>query len=332
MSKKILIIGGAGFIGMNIIQSLGKKNNSVITIADNFFRGKMDNDLSNLVKKYNVRVVSADLTESSSFEQLENDYDQVYMLASVVGVEYTQKIPNELIRVNTMLIMNTLEWLKNSNCKKVLFTSTSECYAGSIEKFSYEVPTAENVPLCIDDISNPRFTYAVTKMLGESGFLNYAKVFGFECVIVRYHNVYGSRMGFKHVIPQVVKRFVDKESPFKVYGHDQTRAFNFIDDAVNGTVAAMDSEVSNGEIFHIGDMNAEITIDTLVRYIGSLLDYKGDYIYDKAHSGSVSRRCPDTTKATNILDYNPQTSWENGVKQTVDWYVEYFESKKEIFE
>lgn len=332
MSKKTLIIGGAGFIGMNIIKTLGEKNNSIITIADNFFRGKMDNDLISIVKKYNVKVISADLTEYDSFKQFENNYDEVYMLASVVGVEYTMQIPNELIRINTMLIMNTLEWLKNSNCKRVLFTSTSECYAGSIEKFSYNVPTPETVPLCIEDISNPRFTYAVTKMLGESGFLNYAKVFDFECVIIRYHNVYGSRMGFKHVIPQVVKRFLDGESPFKVFGHDQTRAFNYIDDAVNGTIAAMENERSNGQIFHIGDMNAEITIDTLVRYIGSLLNYEGQYIYEKAHSGSVSRRCPDTTKAYNILNYKPLTSWKKGVKFTVDWYVKYFESKKEIFE
>ena len=332
MSKKVLILGGAGFIGMNIIKTLGEKYNSSITIADNFFRGKMDDDLNSLVKKYNVRVISADLTKYSSFNQFESDYENVYMLASVVGVEYTMQMPNELIRINTMLIMNTLEWLKNSNCKRVLFTSTSECYAGSIEKFSYQVPTSEIVPLCIENISNPRFTYAVTKMLGESGFLNYAKVFGFECVIIRYHNVYGSRMGFKHVIPQVVKRFLDKESPFKIYGHNQTRAFNYIDDAVNGTIEAMENEKSNGQIFHIGDMNAEISINTLVRYIGSLLNYKGDYIYEKAHSGSVSRRCPDTRKAQKILNYKAQTDWKKGIKLTVDWYVKYFKSKKEIFE
>ena len=332
MKKSVLILGGAGFVGFNLLKTLAEKNIYKLSLADNFSRGKMDESLSLLVEKYNIKVIKADFTIPSSFDLLDNEYDQLYMLAAVVGVNNTLERPHEVIRINTALTYNTLEWTKKAKIKKILYTSTSECYAGTIEAFGYKVPTPEEIPLCIEDIAHPRFTYAVTKMLGESGFLNYAKVFGFECVIVRYHNVYGSRMGFKHVIPQVVKRFVDKESPFKVYGHDQTRAFNFIDDAVNGTVAAMDSEVSNGEIFHIGDMNAEITIDTLVRYIGSLLDYKGDYIYDKAHSGSVSRRCPDTTKATNILDYNPQTSWENGVKQTVDWYVEYFESKKEIFE
>lgn len=333
LHKKVLIIGGAGFIGLNILQSLAERENCIITIADNFFRGKLDAQLSKIITKYKIKVIAEDLTIPSAFEKFEKDYDEVYMLASVVGVEYTMKIPNELIRINTLLIINTLEWLKTSSCKKVLFTSTSECYAGSIEKFNYEVPTNEDVPLCIDDISNPRFTYAVTKMLGESGFLNYSRIFGFETVIVRYHNVYGPRMGFKHVIPQVVRRFViDKESPFKVYGHNQTRAFNFIDDAVIGTIKAMESDNSNQQIFHIGDTSSEITIDKLVRFIGNLLNYSGKYVYEEAHLGSVARRCPDTSKAFNMLGYKPKTKWEEGVTKTVLWYKHYFEQGNNIFE
>jgi UDP-glucose 4-epimerase len=332
MSKKVLILGGAGFIGMNIIKKLGARGDSKFTIGDNFFRGKMDDPLTQLIEEHDIKVISADFTESSSFDLLEKDYDQVYMLASVVGVEYTSKIPNELIRINTQLIMNTLEWLKNSRCKKVLFTSTSECYAGTIEAFGYQVPTPEEVPLCIQDITHPRFTYAVTKMLGESGFMNYSKVFGFDCTIVRYHNVYGPRMGFKHVIPQVIKRMLDKENPFKVYGHDQTRAFNFIDDAVDGTVAAMDNEKANGEIIHIGDMEAEITIEELIKYIGEVVDYLGTYERQGVHDGSVSRRCPDTTKAEKLLGYSPKTNWKIGVEKTVKWYVDYYQSGKDIFE
>lgn len=333
MSKnKVLILGGAGFIGMNIIRVLGERGDSAITIGDNFFRGKMDEDLKALVAKYAIKVISDDFTEAAAFDKLEKDYDQVYMLASVVGVEYTTRIPNELIRINTQLIMNTLEWLKNANCGKVLFTSTSECYAGTIEAFGYNVPTGEDVPLCIQDISHPRFTYAVTKMLGESGFMNYAKVFGFECTIVRYHNVYGPRMGFKHVIPQVVKRMLENEKPFRVYGFDQTRAFNFIDDAVRGTIAAMDSKEANGEIFHIGDMGAEITIEELIHYIGELTGFEGPYERQGVHDGSVSRRCPDTSKAEKILGYKPEVNWKDGIKKTVDWYKSYYESGKDVFE
>jgi UDP-glucose 4-epimerase len=332
MSKKVLIIGGAGFIGMSILSELVKKTGYQITVGDNFFRGKMDSELTALVKENNVKIVSSDFTDPKAFYQLEDDYDYVYMLASIVGVGYTQEIPNELIRINASLILNTLEWLKKSHCKKVLFSSTSECYAGTIESFSYKVPTPEEVPLCISDIMNPRFTYAVTKMLGESGFMQYSKVFGFDCTIVRYHNAYGPRMGFKHVIPQVVTRFLNHENPFTIFGFDQTRAFNYIDDAVAGTIAAMENPRANGEIFHIGDMTSEITIEELVNYIGVLTGYKGTYVKHEAPPGSVSRRCPDTGKAEQLLGYTPQVHWKEGVKKTVEWYVNYIKSGKEIFE
>lgn len=331
-TKKCLVIGGAGFIGMNIVKKLAEKDNYNITIGDNFSRGKKDEYLNSIIKKNNIKVVSADFTDSSSFKELESDYDYVYMLASVVGVEYTQKIPNELIRINTALIFNTLEWIKHTDCKKILFTSTSECYAGTIEAFNYEIPTPEDVPLCIEDITHPRFTYAVTKMLGESGFMNYSKIYKFECTVVRYHNVFGPRMGFKHVIPQVVQRFLNNEDPFKVFGHNQTRSFNFIDDAVIGTIGAMESKNTNGEIFHIGDMNSEITIEELVHYIGDLMNYKGNYESQEAHSGSVSRRCPNTQKAERVFGYKPKVKWKDGVSKTVKWYVDYICSGKDIFE
>ena len=139
-------------------------------------------------------------------------------------------------------------------------------------------------------------------------------------------------MGFKHVIPQVVQRFLNNEDPFKVYGFDQTRAFNYIDDAVSGTIGAMESKDTNGEILHIGDMKSEITIEELIHYMGDLMDYKGIYERQGAHSGSVSRRCPDTTKAENMIGYSPKVQWKEGVKKTVDWYVNYIQSGEDVFE
>jgi UDP-glucose 4-epimerase len=330
--KKVLLIGGAGFIGLRISKYLGRKGGYQVTIIDNFFRGKLDQDLLELKELYYLTIINADCTDPVSFDKLDKNYDYVYMLASVVGVEYTSKMPNEIIRINTALIFNTLEWLKNASCKKVLFTSTSECYAGTIEAFNYTIPTPEEVPLCIEDIRHPRFTYAVTKMLGESGFINYSRVFGFECAIVRYHNIYGERMGFKHVIPQVVQRFVNGEDPFIIYGADQTRSFCYVDDAVNGTVLAMENEHSNSEIFHIGVQDEEILISDLVKYIGSFIGFKGQYITEKAPDGSVSRRCPDISKAKRVLGFQPEVSLKEGVKKTVDWYLQYLQSGKKVYE
>ena len=331
MKKKVLLLGGAGFIGLNISKYLAENRNYEITVADNFSRGKRDEDLMALVDKFGIKILEGDFTMPSAFEQLQKDYDYVYMLASVVGVNNTLEIPHEIIRINTALIYNTLEWLKNSDVKKVLFTSTSECYAGTIEAFGYIVPTPEEIPLSIQDIGHPRFTYAVTKMLGESGFLNYSRKCGFECTIVRYHNVFGPRMGFKHVIPHLVQRFLNNENPFLVYGHDQTRSFSYITDAVEGTVLAMESDKSNGEIYHIGSME-EITIEELIRTTGEFFNYKGEYVNAPTYPGSVARRCPDITKAKNQLGYAPKVKWKEGLKITLQWYKDFYESGKKSFE
>ena len=126
--KNVLLLGGAGFIGFGIAKYLAEKGGYKITIADNFFRagGKIDPMLQCLVEKNNIRIISADLTKASFFTELENDYDYVYMLASVVGVDYVNEMPHEIIRINTALIFNTLEWLRISKCGKVVFTSTTD--------------------------------------------------------------------------------------------------------------------------------------------------------------------------------------------------------------
>jgi UDP-glucose 4-epimerase len=323
--KKALIIGGGGFIGSNITRFLLENRDYKVDVADNFSRsaGREVLDLEKNRRSERLKIFNLDLTQPESFNQLDRDYDYVFMLAAMVGVDTVNAVPHEVIRVNSLLLINTLEWLRSASCGRVLFSSTSETYAGTIEAFGYEVPTSEGVPLTVEDVSHPRFTYAITKMLGESGFINYSRQGYFDAVIVRYHNVYGPAMGFRHVIPHLVERFQKNEAPFLIYGHDQTRAFNYIDDAVLGTVLALEKG-ANTEIYHIGDSN-EISIETLTRFVGKLLNYDGDYEYAPTFPGSVSRRCPNITKAKNDLDYSPSVDWQSGVIRTINWYLEYLD-------
>ena len=330
--KKILIIGGAGFIGYNLAKYLQKNSENKITISDNLSRGQMDDHLTDLIKKENVDFIEGNFTKVEAFNKLDDDYDYLYMLAAVVGVNNTLKMPSEVIRINTLLTINTLEWLKSKPVKKVIFTSTSENYAGTIDEFNYTIPTPETVPLSIVDISHPRYTYAVTKILGESGFLNYSKSYGFECTVVRYHNVIGPRMGFKHVIPHLAERFlVNKEDPFLMYGYDQTRSFCDVSDAVAGTIAAAECSKSNGEIYHLGSSD-EITIEDLIKEAGLILGYKGQYKIAPTFPGSTSRRCPDTSKAKEHFGYNTKVSWKESIKKTLLWYKAFYEKGNKPFE
>jgi nucleoside-diphosphate-sugar epimerase len=331
--KKVLIMGGAGFIGFNIAKFLQKKEGYQVTIADNLSRGKMDSYLLDFVQKYkNVDFIEGDFTKQETFNKLDKDFDYFYMLAAVVGVNNTLKIPSEIIRINTALTLNTLEWLKDGTAKNVVFTSTSENYAGTIDQFGYKVPTPEEVPLSITDISHPRYTYAVTKILGESGFLNYAKSFDFNCVVVRYHNVIGPRMGFKHVIPHLAERFLlGNENPFLMYGHNQTRSFCDINDAVEGTIAAIEYEKSNGEIYHLGS-SEEITIEELIKEAGTFFNYTGSYEKAPTFPGSTDRRCPDISKAGKHFGFKPKVNWKDSLYKTLGWYQEFFEGGNKAHE
>jgi len=322
--KEVLVLGGGGFIGRNIVQFLVDRGDCNVTAADVREGSNWSQISSDKKKTTRFNGVLDDFTKICAFDSLGQTFDEIYMLAAVVGVNRTLKYPQDVIRINTQLTMNTLDWLSRNPIKRLLFSSSSENYAGTSDLFDAKIPTAENVPLCIGDIKHPRWTYAMTKMHGESAFIHSAKAYNYECTVVRYQNIIGPEMGFGHAIPHIVERFVKaQEAPFKIYGHDQTRAFCYIDDAVKGTVDAMESSKAAGEIYHIGKQD-EINMKTLTTYIGDLMNYTGAYEEAMTYPGSVSRRCPNIDKAMSDFGYSPNLDWQAAVSLTIDWYREFF--------
>lgn len=325
--KKVLVLGGGGFIGINLARQLSANQDYEITVADRTFGTRIEDHFPEKEEQAKLTVVNDDFSLSHAYNRLERQYDYVYMMAAVVGVNNCLKRPDEVIRVNTALVHHLLQWLRQgARIQRMLFASSSENYAGTTDNFNYVIPTPETVPLCIGDIAHPRFTYAVTKMLGESAFLNCGRMMGFETTVVRYQNVFGPDMGFKHVIPHLVQRFCsDEEEPFKIYGAEQTRAFCYIDDAVDGTIRAMESPRASGEVYHIGN-DEEISMEQLTRAVGDIMDYRGAYAHAPTYPGSVGRRCPDISKCRQQLGYAPKVHWRDGLQRTVEWYREYFVS------
>ena len=322
--KSVLILGGGGFIGRNILETLLLRGDCFVTAADIKKGSNWDYLSKNTHTASRFTPIIGDFSKIDSFKNLNNEFDEVYMLAAIVGVNETLKAPERVIRVNTLLTMNLLEWVLSHPVKKILFASSSENYACTSEVFGIEIPTQEDVPLCISDVCHPRWSYAMTKMHGELAFMHSAPSLNYDCVIVRYQNIIGPEMGFGHAIPHIVERFIKlRDSKFKVYGHNQTRAFCYITDAVAGTIGAMEEVKTAGEIYHIGN-DEEITMETLTSYIGTLLNYDGCYESAQTYPGSVSRRCPNIQKASDDFNYSPSVSWKKAVDETVKWYYEFF--------
>ena len=161
--------------------------------------------------------------------------------------------------MNVLSTLHLLEWARDREVK-LLFSSTSETYAGTIRLMDGFIPTEEDVPLCIDDIRNVRWSYGASKILAECAFFAYARVAPIRFSIVRYHNIYGPRMGFEHVMPQFLDRILKRQLPLEVFGGDESRAFCYITDAVAATRLVMESSDADGEVVHIGNSKEEIAI------------------------------------------------------------------------
>ncbi|MFH0979281.1 MAG: GDP-mannose 4,6-dehydratase [Candidatus Woesearchaeota archaeon] len=323
--RKILITGGAGFIGYHLAVHLLKDKHNHLVIVDNLQRGRMDDDFRGLLENDRVKFMEADLTKQAFYETLDKDFLHVYHLAAINGTKLFYKIPEEVLRINTLTLVYILEWIKSLMVKpKLCFTSSNEAYASALESFGkLPIPTPEKVPLVISDPYNARWSYASTKLVGELFVIHYAKAFNFPAVIVRPHNFYGPRAGYDHVIPEFCLRIIQKGDPFAVYGSDETRTFCYIDDAVEAMQMLMDSKKTDSqpiETVHIGNTD-EITMLDLAKKMFQLTGWTPKKIDVKQGlTGSVKRRLADISKIKQLVGWIPKTGIEQGLKLTFDWY------------
>jgi nucleoside-diphosphate-sugar epimerase len=303
---RALLLGGAGFIGLHLARRLLADGHSV-TIVDDFSRGRHDfGDLSD--------VRSLDLTLAASYASLPRDgWDQVYMLAAIVGVRNVEADPGRVLRVNSLALLHLLDWIQPG--QRLFFASTSEAYAGGVSAGLVPVPTPESVPLLIENVGSPRYSYAISKALGEAAVIHSSA----SAVVGRFHNVYGPRMGTDHVIPELSLRALRGEDPFLLYGPDQSRAFCYVDDAVEAMVRLMDTPFSG--IVHIGNPD-ETNIGDLAKLVLRVAGVSPEVEPVPAPPGSVARRCPDISLLHSLTGFTPQIALEEGVRRTFAWYQE----------
>lgn len=313
----VLLLGGAGFIGLHLARRLVNDGHRV-TIVDDFSRGRDDADIAALRDNPAVDVLSGDLTSPGTWDALPRGWDQIYLLAAVVGVRNVESDPARVLRVNTLAALHLLDWVAPG--EKVFFASTSEVYAGGVDAGIASVPTGEDVPVMIADVKAPRFAYAISKLLGEAAFIHGARAKDFSTVVGRFHNVYGPRMGADHVIPEMSLRALRGEDPFRVWGADQRRAFCYIDDAVEAMVRLMGTPAAAGEIVHIGDDSAETNIADLAKLVLRVAGTSPTLDALPAPAGSVARRCPDLGSLRALTGFEPAVSLEDGVQRTFEWY------------
>jgi nucleoside-diphosphate-sugar epimerase len=315
----VLITGGAGFIGYHLANYYQKKNNNVF-IFDNFYKiKKIDKDFKDLLKKKNVFFFNIDLTKKIINKNLKKKFSIIYHLAAINGTSLFYKMPYELCVQNTLININFLVWLENIKFDKLIYSSTSEVYAQGYEKGLVKIPTDEKTSIVFDPSYSDRQSYAISKFHGEflfDKFLNKKKING---SIVRFHNIYGPRMGYKHVIPQIIVRAKKARNKIDIFGGNQTRAFCYIDDAIGALVAISKKKIYENRIFHIGNTH-EIKIYNLVKIILKLINKKLLIFEKGAPILSVQRRSPNLNKFYKLTKFKANVNLQAGLKETIKWY------------
>jgi len=310
MKSKILITGGSGFIGSYLAKELSEENE--VILFDNGFRAGFDN-----IKNINISLIKGDVTDFADWKNLPSDIDIVYHLAAINGTKFFYEIPNQVLNVNIQGIFNLMKWLSNSSVNRFFFSSSSEVY-GIPKVF----PTSETEPMVIPDPLNPRFSYSSSKMIGEIVAINNAKSLGIDYTIGRFHNVYGPKMGFEHVIPEFIRKCVKNEE-FTVQGNgDESRCFCFIDDAINAIKLVTENPKGRNQIFNIGT-NEEVTINNLITKLETVHKNPIKPVYVEFKNSGTNRRVPDISKISQI-GFKPKVSFDEGLKVTYDWYSNYY--------
>jgi nucleoside-diphosphate-sugar epimerase len=302
--RKVLITGGAGFIGSSLADRLLAQEKYSVVSVDNLLTG----DIKKVSEHPNGKFIKCDANNYQDISAImtSHQFDYVFHYAAVVGVQRT--IENPIIVLNDIEgIKNILNLCKNTGVKRVFFSSSSEVYGEPVELPQHE----ETTPL------NSRLPYAVVKNLGESFCRSFQKEFNLDYTIFRFFNTYGPKQSTDFVISKFIKSALNHE-PLTLYGAgNQTRTFCYIDDNVSCVQQILEKNLIVNDVINIGN-DKEYTILELAQLIIRLTGSRSKIEFlPSLKEGDMTRRQPDASKMKLIVGNN-LIPLEEGIKRILD--------------
>lgn len=304
--KRVLVTGGAGFIGSETVNQLLSQG-SLVTVFDNFSSGKM-----HFLPKQNknLSIIKGDITNELAVAKATKNQEAIIHLAALPFIPDSFYYPVDFFKVNTIGSMN-LFWsaVKSKTVDVVVNISTSEVYGSA--QYS---PMDENHP------TSPFSTYAVSKLAADRAAFTLHKENGFPSIVIRPFNTYGPRFTEPYIIPEILSQLLRGNRELNLGNINSTRDFTFVSDTVRAILKAMQGKKAIGEIINVGSEN-EIRIGDLVTKLSKIMKVKTKIKRDESRLRpyDVNRLVCNNKKAQKLLNWRPTISIDKGLKMTFDW-------------
>jgi UDP-N-acetylglucosamine/UDP-N-acetyl-alpha-D-glucosaminouronate 4-epimerase len=302
-----LVTGGAGFIGSHLAEELTRRGERV-RVVDSLITGHRKN-LAHLPR---VEFIQGDLAEFAVAKRAMLEIDYVLHQAAIPSVPRSVDDPITSNRANVDATLNVLVAARDARVKRVVYAGSSSAYGNTAT-----LPKREDMP------TNPLSPYALQKLVGEQYMQMFTTLYSLETVTIRYFNVFGPRQDpsspYSGVISVFAKALLESRAP-KIYGDgEQTRDFTYVANVVDGVLRAAKAPGASGQVFNVAT-ESRISLNELFRTMRRLVGSELNPSYAPARSGDVMDSQADITRARTVLGYKPIVSFEEGLRQTLEWY------------
>lgn len=316
-NAKVLVTGGAGAIGLNLIERLIKAGAGPIMVIDNLSSG-YENYLPDDER---ITFIKADIGEIDSYRREMEEFKPHYVfhLAAHFANQNSVDHPFKDVQANIIGTMNLLEISKeNDKLKKFVYTSSSCVYGNSAIMTEADYIYPHETP------------YAINKYTAELYVKYYASMYSIPAVSIRVFNTYGPyepHGAYRNVIPNFIVRAIKGEPLYITGDGTETRDFTFVGNTAQLLTLAAQCEISDGDIFN-GGTGEQTEIRTLAELIIEFTGSASEIVFkERRNWDAVKHRCSDISKSEKVLNYHPEMSFREGLKRTVDWYVNHYEIK-----
>ena len=313
--KNLLVTGGAGFIGSHLADRLLQSDVEHVTVLDdfnNFYEPQIKREnITEHLKDPRYKLVETDIRDRATLETVfqQSRFDCLVHLAARAGVRPSLSEPQLYTETNINGTVNLLELARHHGIKQFVFGSSSSVYG-----INAKVPFSED-----DPIRQPISPYAATKAAGELLCHTYSHLYGLRCVCLRFFTVYGPRQRPDLAIHKFAK-LISQRKPIPVFGDGTTRRdYTYIDDIIDGVLAAIHYDQSDYEVFNLGESRT-VELRELISLLEKELDTHAVIDRQLPQPGDVPQTFADITKARELLGYNPQTQIEEGLRRFVEWF------------